>query len=416
MEKTLAMILAGGKGKRMDILCQVRPKPILPFGGRFRVIDFTLSNCVHSEVEEIAVITNHQRTRMLEYLKKWSKNNGGFNKLSILEPHSTLYKGTADAIYQNLPYLKDSRAHDVLVLAADHIYTMDYRQMLDFHRKVQADVTLGVIEVPIEEASRFGIIKADHENRVIDYIEKPEIPQNNIASMGIYIFNKEILIKRLEEYGSSKNSLHDLTYTIIPEMLKKDRFFVYDFNGYWRDIGSIEAFYKANMEIINLQEDLVLDKKWPILTGEQIPLQPVSLQDEKIVNSIISPGCVIKGRVENSVLSPGVRIDEEAEVRNSVLMTEVTVGNHSIIEHGILDKQVSIGRFSYIGYGSSLLEDPAITILGKGAIIPSGTAIGRNCKILPDIRPEDFTMSVVPSGSIVKRDSGSKENQVYELV
>ena len=417
MEQTLAMVLAGGKGKRMDVLCQERPKPILPFGGRFRVIDFSLSNCVHSDIGEIAVLSNYQRSRISGYLRDWYLNNAGCISLSILEPKPGFsYLGTADAIYQNLDYLESSDADTVLILAADHIYKMDYRKMLDFHRDAGADVTLGVVEVPIEDGYRFGIVETDSKNRIVDYVEKPENPRNNLASMGIYVFDKEALIYRIMEYGISRPSKHDLTYTVVPEILKHDKFYAYRFNGYWRDIGNVNAFYEANMEIINLQKHFKTDGKWPVLTGVNGNDQSAEPDNCDVTNSVIGPGCLIKGHVENSILSPGVIVDENAIVKDSVLMPEVSVGYHSVIEGCILDEKVNVGKFSYIGFGNdSPLENENITILGKGAVVPSGTAIGSNCKLMPYVCPEDIDSPVIASGSVIYCNSGTGEDRVQEL-
>jgi glucose-1-phosphate adenylyltransferase len=410
MEQTLAMVLAGGKGKRMDILCQVRPKPALPFAGRFRVIDFSLSNCIHSEIRDIAVLTDYQRENMSKYLRSWYMNNPGLCEFCILEPRAGSYKGTADAVYQNLDYLKEAVADMVLILAGDHVYKMDYRDMLAFHKQMRADVTVGVVPVPIEEAHRFGIVTVDSEGRVIDFMEKPRQPQSNLVSMGIYVFNKRVLGKRLTEDAARADSAHDFGYAVIPAMVGQDRIFAYKFNGYWRDIGTAAAFYEANMEIVSQQERFSSDGRWPILTGEYSSSEPGDIETGSIVKSIISPDCVVRGHVENSILSPGVCIDDEAVVRNSVLMPEASIGYHTVVDRCILDEKVNIDKFCYIGFGGSLLsEDYETTVLGKGTVVPPFTTIGHNCKILPHVTPEDFTASVVPSNSIVSRQSASED-------
>jgi glucose-1-phosphate adenylyltransferase len=404
MKPALAMVLAGGRGKRMDILCHVRPKPTLPFAGRFRIIDFSLSNCVYSQIQNVAILTDYQRSQMAEYLRSWYLNNPGQHKLHVLEPRVGSYKGTADAIYQNIDYLKETDSDVVLVLAGDHIYKMDYHRMLAFHERVKADVTIGVIPIPVEEVYRFGIVTVDPGGKVVNFVEKPKFPQSNLASMGIYVFNKEIMCERLTDDAVLADSLHDFGYSILPEMVKRDKVFAYQFKDYWRDIGTTAAYYKANMEIISQPVCFSLDESQPILTGRNIPKQPEELEIGNVVNSIVSPDCIIRGRVENSILSPGVYVSSGAVVRNSVLMSNVSIGYHSIVDQCILDEQVNIGEFCYIGLGSRLLpRERDITILGKGVVVPAYTAIGHRCKVFPHAGPDDFTTSVVPPGSIVPR-------------
>jgi len=415
MTQTLAMILAGGKGKRMDILCQVRPKPALPFAGRFRVIDFSLSNCVHSQIQNIAILTDYQRSHMAKYLRSWYLNNPVPVQFHVLEPRAGSYKGTADAVYQNLRYLKEADADVVLILAGDHVYKMDYRQMLAFHEHVKADATVGVIPVPIEEAHRFGIVTVDPGSRIVDFIEKPKHPQSNLVSMGIYVFNKRILCKKLTEDAARSDSSHDFGYAILPGMVQRDRVFAYEFKDYWRDIGTASAYYEANMEIMRQQARFSLDGGRPVLTAERISQFPGHIDTGNVVNTIISPGCVIKGRVENSILSSGVHIEDEAVVRNSVLMSEVSVGYHTVIDRCILDERVNIGKFCYIGFGDNILSDEyETTVLGKAVVVPPYTAIGCSCRILPHVGLSDFITSVVPSGSVVSRRPSSQNISVLK--
>jgi glucose-1-phosphate adenylyltransferase len=415
MNRVLAMILAGGQGKRMDILCQVRPKPALPFAGGFRVIDFSLSNCVHSQIRDIAVLTDYQRSHMAKYLRSWYLNNPCFSGFHVLEPRAGSYNGTADAVYQNLAYLREADADTVLILAGDHVYKMDYRQMLVFHEQMKADVTVGVVPVPIEEAHRFGIVTVDAGGRVVNFIEKPRLPKSSLASMGIYLFNKRVLFKRLTEDAARPGSPHDFGYAVIPEMVGREGVFAYKFNDYWRDIGTAAALYKASMEIVSQQARFSLNGSWPILTAEHISPPGKDLEKVNVVNSIISPGCVVRGRVGNSILSPGVWISDEAVVTNSVLMSKVFVGYHSIVNRCILDEQVNIGKFCYIGFGGNLLSgDRDTTVLGKGVVVPPYTAISHNCKILPYVGPADFITHMVPSGTIVSRQAVSENALVLE--
>jgi glucose-1-phosphate adenylyltransferase len=406
MQKVLAMILAGGRGKRMGFLSQERPKPALPFAGRFRIIDFSLSNCIHSRIDNTALLIDYQRSHMANYLKRWNLTNDTAGNFCILEPSAGFYKGTADAVYQNLDYLQRCGPDRILILAGDHVYKMDYRKMLTFHEKVKAEVTVGVVQVPIEQAHRFGTVTTDSKGRIRDFVEKAQIPQSTLASMGIYIFNSDILTRRLTEDAAQPDSPHDFGYAILPKMVKQDgdRVYAFEFEGYWQDIGTIDAYYAANMELTREKPSFSLDGNWPVFTEDpSLSLPNISQQGSNIINSIVSPGCVVKGRVENSILSPGVRVEEEAVVNNSVLMANVSIGYHSVVDHCVLDEEVKVGKFCYVGFrtGPTSGDCGGITVLGKGATVPHYIAIGRNCKILPYVQPTDFISPVVTSESVV---------------
>jgi glucose-1-phosphate adenylyltransferase len=383
MRKTVAVIMAGGHGKRMDTLCHFRPKPVLPFAGRFHVIDFTLSNCFYSGINDLAVLTDYHRSYMAKYLKQWDLTNYG-KPLHILEPKSGSYKGTADAVFQNIPYLNKLNAENVLIVAGDHIYKMDYNKMIAFHEQTKAAVTIGVTKVPIEDAHRFGTVTLFDDNEVLNFVEKSNKPISNLASMGIYVFSRDVLAQRLEEDAIQPDSPHDFGYAIIPSMLGKDKVNVYEFSGYWQDIGTPQAYYAANMGLICAQPHANLNGTQPVLT-QRLNLPPPNISRQaKVVNSLVSPGCVIKGYVENSVLSPGVWVDTQAEVWNSVLMSNTFIGYHSVVDTCIIDEEVNIGKLCYIGFGSSLLTgDFDITVLGQGATVPSRTVIGRDSRVLP---------------------------------
>jgi glucose-1-phosphate adenylyltransferase len=403
MGPALAMILAGGRGKRMDIFCHSRPKPALPFAGNTRVIDFTLSNCIHSHLKDIAVLTDYQRSAMAIYLRRWFLGNGNLSNISTIEPRNGSYLGTADAVYQNLRYIENHSADLIMVLAGDHVYKMDYRKMLAFHHKMRADATVGVVSVPIEEAHRFGIVNTDNEERIIDFVEKPELPQSNLVSMGIYVFDKKVLIDRLVEDAELTNSPHDFGHAILPSMVSRDKVFAYKFDGYWRDIGTPEAYYESNMDLLSFKPSFSLDGKWPVLIEQNRHLYPAKKSQQGIIeNSLISQGCTIKGRVENSVLSPGVWVDEEAEVRNSIIMANSFIGRHSVVDNCILDEGVTVGKLCYLGFGGSVTPGSRkITIVGEGVTVPPHTAICHNCKILPHVSPDDFAGKVVHSDSVI---------------
>jgi len=387
MNKTVAMILAGGRGKRMDILCHGRSKPVLPFAGRWRVIDFSLSNCVHSGIINMAALIDYQREYTAEYLKEWRKTHTGGNSLHILEPKSGSYKGTSDAVYQNLDYLRDCDPKAVLILAGDHVYRMDYRKILAFHQEMEADVTIGVIPVPIQQANRFGIVTTDADCRITDFVEKPHCPTSNLASMGIYVFKTEVLADHLKRDSAEPVSPHDFGYALIPRMVKWNRVFAYKFDGYWRDIGTIETYYEANMELTSAAPSFNLDGSWPILTGDT-SLSPTVLSNKGgMRHNIVSTGCDIRGSVENSILSPGVVIEERAVVRNSIIMANAVIGRHSVVDRCILDEGVNIDKFCYIGFGSGLSRSSSdITVLGRDTIVPPGTAVVRNRRVEPGTR------------------------------
>ena len=405
-KKTLAMILAGGRGERMDILCHLRPKPALPFAGEFRVIDFSLSNCIHSGIDDIAALVDYQRSYMADYLRQWHLKNGATTNLGILEPANGSYDGTADAVYQNLGYVQQNQADMVLVLAGDHVYKLDYRDMLAFHERMKADVTVGVVPVPAGDAYRFGTVTVDGEGRIMGFWEKSRASLSTLASMGIYVFNKDSLIEGLAEDAADRSSRHDFGYSVLPQMVKRARVFAYQFAGYWQDIGTVDSYYETNMELLGGAPPFSLNGVSPVLTARPMPWKngPASsiARDAVIYNSLISPGCAVRGRVENSILCPGVVIDKLAVVRNSIVMGGCHIGYHSVVDRCILDEGVNIGQMCYVGFGSSPIPGKYdVTLLGKGVTVPPHTAIGRNCRIMPYVGEADFTASAVPHDSVV---------------
>jgi len=421
MGKAIALILAGGRGTRMNVLCHLRPKPALHFAGKFKVIDFTLSNCFYSGIDNVAVLTDYQRSYMAKYLRQWNLSNT-IKAFDILEPKKGSYRGTADAVYQNLLYLNNLNSQTVLILSGDHIYKMDYREMLAFHSQTEAAVTVGVIRVPAEEAHRFGTVTVGDGGKILEFVEKSKHPRSNLASMGVYVFKIDLLSKRLKEDAIRPDSPHDFGYSILPSMVGRDKVNAYEFTGYWQDIGTPQAYYAANMELICARPSFSLNTTRTVLTQRLNMPPPDISRSATVVNSLISPGCVIKGYVENSVLSPGVRVDEQAAVRNSILMPNVFVGYHSVVDKCILDEEVNIGSLCYIGFGNSLLsEDYDITILGKGVTVPSQTAVGRNCMVLSNVDISNYSGSLIASGStisqqgVVHRSNSNEKAERNEL-
>jgi glucose-1-phosphate adenylyltransferase len=353
----------------MNVLCSDRPKPLLPFAAGLRVIDFSLNNCVNSGIKNMNVLADYRREPMIDYLVRWARTNTRGINFRVSYPGRGSYCGTADAIYQNLDYLRAAGSENVLILAGDHIYKMDYRRMLAFHEISRADVTIGVVSVPHRDCSRFGIVKVDSCNRVTDFAEKPAVPKSNLASMGIYIFNTRALMQRLIEDSKNHDSLHDFGHNIIPGLMEGHRVFAFKFGGYWRDVGTAESYHEANMDILGQFSPVRMEKSWPILSvnGREIGLK--NWNSGNISRSLFSAGCVMKGKVANSLLGPNVVVDSGAVVRNSIIMANTFIGRNSIVNNCIMDEEVFTGESCHIGTGDRLV------ILGKRRIIQSNSRI-----------------------------------------
>jgi glucose-1-phosphate adenylyltransferase len=402
MNKFLAIIMAGGRGKRMDIFCQKRPKPLLPFGGKFRVIDITLNNCARSRIKDIAVLVDYQRQAIVDYLSKWKVANPETCRLSILEPRYDSYKGNADAVFQNLEYLANMDYDEVLILAGDHIYNMDYVEMIEYHRARQADVTVGVVRIPFKEGQRFGTLTMGSDGRIQEFLEKSATPVSDIASMGIYVFNRSYLQEKLTEDALNPNSPHDFGYSILPPAVKCAQVYGFRFNGYWEDIGTVDSYYQTNIQLLKKDPGFTIsDLEHVFNTTGNIPLAITNLPG-RIRNSLISPGCVIDGYVENSILSPGVWVEKRAEVINSIVMDNTRVGYYSIVNRCILDEEVNIGNFCYVGFSSSPKpEIDDITLVGNKVSLGQGTAIGIKSKIMPGLRLDQLDNRFIAPGSVV---------------
>lgn len=374
MKKTecLAMILAGGQGSRLGALTQKIAKPAVHFGGKYRIIDFPLSNCTNSGIETVGVLTQYKPLELHRYLgtgEAWNldRKNGG---IYILPPYAReksadWYRGTADAIYQNINFIDSCAPDYVLVLSGDHIYTMDYSWMLEEHKMNKAEATISVIKVPLKEASRFGIMTADKTGRITAFEEKPKNPQSNLASMGIYIFNWSLLRSYLEADAEDNLSAHDFGKNIIPKMLKnKVRLFSYAFNGYWKDVGTIESLWQANMDLLNPDGGFTLDSSWRIYSA-QASLPPHFIgKHAKLHNCLISGGAIINGVVDNSIIFPGVHIKEGSHIIDSVIMPFSIVHAGATIRKAILAPKCEIMENSCIGN-----EDNSITVIAESMII-----------------------------------------------
>jgi glucose-1-phosphate adenylyltransferase len=420
MKRVLAVVLAGGASERLSILAAERAKPAVPFGGKYRIIDFTLSNCANSGIYNVAVLTQFNPRSLAQHIgggRPWDmdRERGGIVMLQPFLSRSdrNWYKGTADAVYQNMYYIIDQRVDEILVLSADHIYSMRYDQMLSSHRGRQADVTVAVCEVPVDETSRFGIITIDHNERIVNFEEKPKAAKSKLASMGIYIFNKKVLVDSLEEMASRQDG-YDFGHDILPNLISKYQVYGFRFRGYWKDVGTVEAYWQANMDlIVDLPELNLYNPDNEIRTVPQ-GYPPVKLGPKaQISRALVCNGAIINGTVIDSVISPKVFIEEDAVVKNSIIFEDTTIGRGSVIEKSIVDKQVWISRGCCIGCGDDNTpnsEEPnhlntGITLVGKGTRIPSDIVVGRNCKIEPWVDASDFSSKILPSGETIKSKS-----------
>ncbi len=418
MENVLAIILAGGQGERLGILALERTKPAVPFAGKYRIIDFTLSNCANSGIHNVAVLTQYQPRSLMDHIgigMPWgfARPDG---RIQLLHPYLAReegrdwYKGTADAVYQNLQYIEEQGMELVLILSGDHVYKMDYSDMIDSHVRNQADVTIAVTRLPREELHAFGTVSVDESGQVIGFQEKVKEPRSDLVSMGVYVFHKELLRTCLEEDAQRRSSRHDFGRNVFPHLVGNCRLFAYNFEGYWRDVGTVKAYWEANMNLLDVPPSVSFSGDWPIRTKEDDSRGPATVYRRgDVLNSMICHGCVIEGRVENSVLSPGVRVAANAVVKNSVIMSGTVIGRESVVDYSILDKDVVVDTGSHIGFGNDYeinREQPhilntGITVVGKGACVPEGTKIGRNCAIACDVAEKDFRGSIIPSGQTV---------------
>jgi glucose-1-phosphate adenylyltransferase len=411
----LTLILAGGEGERLSVLSQVRAKPGVPFGGKYRIIDFALSNAVNSGLTDVAVLTQYAPRSLIDHIgvgRPWDldRSHGG---VALLQPYigrgrtRDWYRGTADAVLQNLEFISDRKPELVLVLAGDHVYKMDYRPFIETHRAKAAEVTCAVRTVPLEEAHRFGILETDADGRVTAFVEKPPNPTSNLVSMGVYVFSWEALRQVLSP------DLVDFGRDVLPWMVDAQRrVYAYEFKGYWQDVGTVEAYWRTSLDLLSDRPEIELnDLGWLVYTrSEERP--PARIGPEaRVSRSMVSHGCVIDGTVEHSILSPGVRVGADAVVRDSIVMFDTVIGDGAQVDRAIIDKDCTIGAGSRIGVGDDLRpnrEEPerlyaGITLIGKRAVVPPRLSVGRNCRIDPGVVPADFARRrVIRSGETVR--------------
>ena len=389
--ETLALILAGGRGSRLDLLSEKRVKPAVPFAGKYRIIDFTLSNCSNSGIFDIGILTQYLPLSLNEHIgvgKPWDLDRRD-TLLSLLQPYKEWYSGTADAVLQNIEVVKRSKAQYVLSLSGDHIYKMDYRKMIDHHKAMNADLTIAVQPVPWEDTDRFGILTTDDTSKITKFSEKPKNADSNLASMGIYVFSKDVLIEALETIHEADL---DFGKHIIPTLLTSKRIYAHVFSDYWKDVGTYDAYLEANLELTGTVDQVPLDmydRKWKVHTkSEEMP--SVKVGSKAVIHqALISNGCIVAGEVTKSVLSPGVVIHPGAVVRNSVILNDTEIMPGATIDHAIIDKNVVVDFNAVIGHGDDYtanIEKPdilssGINVIGKGVKVPENTIITRNCRI-----------------------------------
>ena len=422
-KEMIAMLLAGGQGSRLGVLTEKVAKPAVAFGGKYRIIDFPLSNCINSGIDTVGVLTQYQPLRLNTHIGigiPWDldRNEGG---VTVLPPYekstsSEWYTGPANAIYQNLDYMEQYNPDYVLILSGDHIYKMDYEIMLNYHKANKADITIACMPVPIEEASRFGIMVTDESGRVTEFEEKPEKPSSNLASMGIYIFSWKVLKEALIALKEQSNC--DFGKHILPYCKDKgQRLFAYEYNGYWKDVGTLGSYWEANMELIDIIPEFNLyEEFWKIYTkGDIIPPQYIAA-DAVTDRCIIGEGTEIYGEVHNSVIGPNVVISRGAVVEESIIMRNSTVGENTILNKAIIAEDVTIGDNVTVGFGEEAenVLKPAvyafgIATIGENSVIPDNVKIGKNTAISGVTTKDDYPDGELAGGQVIAAKDGGKE-------
>jgi glucose-1-phosphate adenylyltransferase len=422
VSKTLVMLLAGGVGSRLNVLVEARAKPAVPFGGNYRIIDFTLSNIMNSGLERVGVLTQYKPLSLMGHIgsgEAWDfkgRNRG----IKILPPHtgekdSDWYKGTADALRQNMDYLTRYDPEEILIVSGDHIYYMDYAPMIAFHRQKKADLTVAMMEVPREQAVHFGIAQKGEGGRIVGWEEKPKNPKGSLASLGIYVFRVPYLLKALRN-----PAFMDFGQHLIPSAVGRDRIFAYPFSGYWRDVGTLAFYFEAHMDLLNPKSGLT-PEAWGVQTNlEEEGLKgdrpPVIIQkNARVIRSFLSADTIIEGRVEGSVLSPGVKVGKGARVLNSIIMHDCLIEPGAYLDRVIVDKKARVGAKARVTGKAAIpnREFPeqlkeGLTLIGKGASIPPRTKIQGNTIIHPWVEEGDFKGLTVSEGETVRKEIGRR--------
>ncbi len=424
-KELVGLLLAGGQGSRLGVLTSSTAKPAVPYGGKFRIIDFPLSNCINSGIDTVGVFTQYEPLELNAHIgigKPWDLDriNGG---VTILQPYlksknNDWFTGTANAVYQNITYIDKVAPEYVVILSGDHIYKMDYSKMLAEHKKNEADATISVFEVPLAEAFRFGIMNTNEDNSIYEFEEKPAEPKSNLASMGVYIFTWSVLRKYLIRDAAMPESENDFGKNIIPMMLNEGkRMFAYEFEGYWKDVGTIQSYWESNMDLIErVPEFNLFDHNWKIFTTN--PVMPAHYigKTGSAKKSIIAEGCKIYGSVKNSILFPGVVVEEGAVVEGSIIMTKSVIGKDAKLDRCILAENVTVGAGAVIGEGENVVnvEKPdiyntGITVIAEKATVPMEARLGKNVVIHKNVLASDYESLNVPSGETVFKGGADHE-------
>ena len=418
----IAMLLAGGQGSRLGVLTANLAKPAVSFGGKYRIIDFPLSNCINSGIDTVGVLTQYQPLRLNTHIGigiPWDldRNNGG---VTILPPYeksenSQWYTGTANAIYQNLKYMESYNPDYVLILSGDHIYKMDYEVMLDFHKENNADVTIATMPVSMEEASRFGIVIADDDGKINDFEEKPEKPRSNLASMGIYIFSWPVLRDALISLKDQQSC--DFGKHIIPYCFKNNRqIYAYEFNGYWKDVGTLGSYWEANMELIDLIPEFNLyEEYWKIYTKNDVIVPQYIADKGHVERCIMGEGTECFGHVQNCVIGANVQIGRGAVIRDSIIMRDTVIGDNVTIDKSIIAENCKIGSNVELGFGDekpNVLNENiygfGLVTIGEDSVIPDGVKIGKNTAISGETYIEDYQDGILPGGEVIIKAGDGK--------
>jgi len=415
-----ALILAGGLGSRLCILSEKRAKPAVPFGGKYRIIDFSLSNCVNSGIFDVGILTQYRPLSLRDHIgigRAWDldRKRGG---VELLQPYkgwaeTDWYRGTADAVYQNWSRVEEREAEHVLVLSGDHVYRMDYRPLIEAHLARGADATVAITEIPREEARGFGVVDTDADGWIRGFLEKPQNPPSGRVSMGVYVFRASALYPALRA-DAERETPHDFGKNILPSLVRAGKVLAYRHPGYWQDIGTLDSYYRANLDLVRSDPPFPLDDpRWPIFTpSTEFPPARFGLR-ASVHSSIITHGSIVNGTVERSVLFPGTVVEEGATVRDSIVMGESWVGPGAVVDCAILDKRVHVGPRCRVGEGDDRTPNRScpehlssgITIVGKETRVPEGTVIGRNVRISANLIEEDFPRERIASGYVLERET-----------
>lgn len=417
----LTLIMAGGEGRGLSVLTGTRAKPAVTVAGKYRLVDFALSNAVNSGLHKVAVLTQYRPHSLMRHIgsgEPWGLDRRPGGGVWIWPPHRDRhgggwYRGTADALFQNLEAIEAARSDVLLILCGDHVYRQDYRDMLQFHRQAGADITVAVTPVSAEDTHRFGIVGVGADHRITEFTEKPRASPTRLASMGVYAATTDFFLARLEEDARDSRSSHEIGGNLIPKMVERHRAFAYRFSGSWVDVGTVASYWSANLRFLESDPPVDLhDEGWPLRTRAGDPPPAFCGPSADVRHSLLAPGCVVEGTVIDSVLSPGVHIERGAVVNKSVVLHGTAVRSDARVECSVADKAVEIGAGARVGHRSEEGDlDPrasGVTLLGKGARVPAGAVLGRSCAVEPYAAPSDFAHSTIPSGSIVSRREGKR--------